>query len=162
MRENHFTTDFDIVATTRLAGGTFNSNGDASRVNPAHALITEAKNLIGKRAAEVEGSNASGDRVTAALNSRIDAWAARAQRMTGGATLGYKTKNDGKTFGLLQTPGSAPWQDFTCLNSLRDVEPTVNLILDNYGMDEALVTPAESAAPPPRPAAATDVEELLL
>jgi len=33
------------------------------------------------------------------------------------------------------------WEEFTRLNSLRDVEPSVNLILDNYGMDRASPQP---------------------
>jgi hypothetical protein len=32
--------------------------------------------------------------------------------------------------GLLKETGAAEWEEFTCLNSLRDVEGTVNLILD--------------------------------
>ena len=32
--------------------------------------------------------------------------------------------------GLLKQPGSGDWEWFTCLNSLRDVEGTVDLILD--------------------------------
>jgi hypothetical protein len=39
------------------------------------------------------------------------------------------------TVGLLSKPSIDPWDEFTCLNSLRDVEPTANLILDDYGMD---------------------------
>ena len=108
----------------------------------------------------MEGSNAAGVRVKAGITSRVDAWAARAQKMTGGATLGYKTRNDGKTFGLLQPPGSDPWQDFTCLNSLRDVEPMVNLILDNYGMDDPQVTTTPDSTSATAPAAGvTPAEE---
>lgn len=131
-----------LVACTRLAGRTFNGNADAARIDPAHALVAAAKDRISQRAGEVEGSNAAGAQVKAALAARVDVWTSRAQHMTGGAALGYKTRNDGKTFGLLAPPGSDPWQDFTCLNSLRDVEPMVNLILDNYGMDDPQVAAA--------------------
>jgi hypothetical protein len=133
-----------LVASVRLPGTPFNGNADAADIDQHHPFVASAKDVIGERAALVEGDNAAGQRVRAALSSRVDAWASRAQHMTGGATLGYKTKNDGKTFGLLQTPGTDPWQDFTCLNSLRDVEPMVNLILDNYGMDDPQVTEASS------------------
>lgn len=138
-----------MVACTRLAGRPFNGNADAATIDPTHALVVAAKEKISQCAAEVEGDNAAGARVKAGLAARVDTWAARAQRMTGGATLGYKTRNDGKTFGLLQTPGSDPWQDFTCLNSLRDVEPMVNLILDNYGMDDPPVSVAATNASEP-------------
>lgn len=150
-----------LVASVRLADDTFNSNSQAAQINPLHALVASAKDAIEQRAATVEGSNAAGQQVASALAARVDSWDARARRMTGGATLGYKTKNDGKTFGLLQAPGTDPWQDFTCLNSLRDVEPTVSLILDNYGMEE-MPTPANSS---PAAAAATvplDEEDELL
>ena len=40
------------------------------------------------------------------------------------------------TVGLLHRPGIEPWDEFTCLNSLRDVEPTVGLILDDGGLDD--------------------------
>jgi hypothetical protein len=129
-----------LVASVRLPGRPFNGNGDAAHIDPLHQIVSSAKDVIGARAALAEGDNAAGQRVKAALTARMDTWASRAQRMTGGAILGYKTRNDGRTFGLLQPPGSDPWQDFTCLNSLRDVEPMVNLILDNYGMDDPQVT----------------------
>jgi hypothetical protein len=45
------------------------------------------------------------------------------------ARLGYKEKNDGVTRGLLSAPETQQWDVFTCLNSLRDVEPPVNLII---------------------------------
>ena len=32
-------------------------------------------------------------------------------------------------------PEAGRWQPFTCLNSLRDVEPTVNLLLDEEEVD---------------------------
>ena len=40
------------------------------------------------------------------------------------------------TIGLLRKPSIEPWDEFTCLNSLRDVEPTANLILDDYNLDD--------------------------
>ena len=65
----------------------------------------------------------------------LELWLAQAQRPTGGRILGYKTTRDGITIGLLKTPGLDPWDPFTCLTSLREVEPTVNLILDDRGLD---------------------------
>lgn len=43
--------------------------------------------------------------------------------------LGYRDGRDGTTRGLLRPPGEGEWERFTCLNSLRDVEGTVHLIL---------------------------------
>jgi hypothetical protein len=43
--------------------------------------------------------------------------------------LGYQDDTNG-VVGLLKKPGPSDWGKFTCLNSLRDVEGTVDLILD--------------------------------
>jgi hypothetical protein len=64
----------------------------------------------------------------------MDLWQKRAQRTAQGNQLGYETKKDGLTIGLLRKPSIEPWDEFTCLNSLRDVEPTANLILITRGM----------------------------
>jgi hypothetical protein len=51
--------------------------------------------------------------------------------------------------GLLQKPSVEPWGLFTCLNSLRDVEPTVHLILtEDSALDSApeFVTREDAAA----------------
>lgn len=42
----------------------------------------------------------------------------------------------GTTVSLLHHTGLERWQAFTCLNSLREVEPTVKLIIDDGGLDE--------------------------
>ena len=62
---------------------------------------------------------------------------AEAQRTAGGSRARLRRrKKDGVTIGLLHKPGIEPWDEFTCLNSLREVEPTVNLILDDGGLDD--------------------------
>ena len=37
------------------------------------------------------------------------------------------------------------WQEFTCLNSLREVEPTVKLIISDGGLDEVTGGPPAEA-----------------
>ena len=71
----------------------------------------------------------------AELNDRLDQWLAEAQKTAGGRVLGYDEERDGITVGLLHRPGLEPWDDFTCLNSLRDVEPNVGLIFHDGGLD---------------------------
>jgi hypothetical protein len=51
--------------------------------------------------------------------------------------LGYQGARDGVTVPLLRKPSTDPWTDFTCLNSLRDVEPSINLVFCDFGLDEA-------------------------
>ena len=69
------------------------------------------------------------------MNERLDQWLAEAQKTAGGRVLGYDEERDGITVGLLHRPGLEPWDDFTCLNSLRDVEPNVGLIFHDGGLD---------------------------
>jgi hypothetical protein len=44
--------------------------------------------------------------------------------------------NKGEMVQLLWQPTVEKWEPFTCLNSLRDVEPTVKFIVDDSGLDE--------------------------
>jgi len=52
---------------------------------------------------------------------------------------------------LLLRAGDGRWERFTLLNSLRDVEPTVDLILDDGAIDDPLSwatrTPTSKAEP---------------
>jgi hypothetical protein len=72
----------------------------------------------------------------AAPNARLDEWLGAATPQPGGAKLTYKTKRDGVSRGLLEPAGSGAWRTFTCLNSLRDVEPTALLVLEDGGLDD--------------------------
>jgi len=125
-----------LVALVRLAGETFNPNAAAAILDRSHAYVKRAIEQICKRAVQVDGRKEVGDAVKAMLNQRIDLWLAQAQRPTGGNILGYQKSKDGLTPGLLQRAGLGPWELFTCLTSLREVEPTVGLILDDRGLDQ--------------------------
>jgi len=65
----------------------------------------------------------------------LDEWLRIAGRLRDSAVvMGYQTKADGTTRGLLQKPASRDAPDnylYTCLNSLRDVEPNVDLVLND-------------------------------
>jgi hypothetical protein len=74
--------------------------------------------------------------VKAILRQRLDGWLREAQNTSGGRTLGYQAARDGVTVALLRKPGLDPWSEFTCLNSLREVEPAVNLIFADFGLDQ--------------------------
>lgn len=83
------------------------------------------------------------DFVRAELQSKVDLWKAQAENRTGGRMLAYDTpRGEGKagqrgtTVELLHRPGLERWEEFTCLNSLREVEPTVKLIIDDGGLDD--------------------------
>jgi len=125
-----------LVSLVRLSGMEFNENLAAARVEGAHERVIAAVEAIAARAEEVVGRREVADEVRSLLRSRLDVWQAQARRPGGGARLGYKTRKDGQTIGLLKHAGQGSWEDFTCLDSLRDVEPTSALVLDDHGLDD--------------------------
>ena len=125
-----------LVSCIRLQGTEFNANQRASRIDRNHPYVKEAVRTILRRA-ELVGSGDEGSlpNLKAELNERLDEWLAQAQRTERGRVLVYDEQRDGITVGLLNRPGLDPWDDFTCLNSLRDVEPNVGLIFHDGGLD---------------------------
>jgi hypothetical protein len=126
-----------FVSLVRLLGSEFNENKRAGRIDRNHPYVSQALATIGRRAALVGEGPETQQRVEAELNDRLNQWLMRAQQATAGRILGYKEEKTGITVGLLQKPGIRPWEDFTCLNSLREVEPTAGLVLTEGGLDEA-------------------------
>jgi hypothetical protein len=124
-----------LVAYIRLLGAEFNENARAGTISRDHPYVRQAVEDLAARAALVTSKQGVGDLVRHELQSRIDAWLSEAARASGGRVLGYRDRKDGKTIGLLRPPDLREWNLFTCLNSLRDVEPSVGLILDDRSMD---------------------------
>jgi hypothetical protein len=124
-----------LAALVRLPGDDFNANAGAGRVERQHTTIHQAREAIRRRAGAVQGSVADEALVDEMVQQRIDEWLSRAGAVTGGAILGYEPRKDGRTRGLLRQPTDLGRDLFTCLNSLRDVEPTVALVLRDHGMD---------------------------
>ncbi len=138
-----------LVALVRQRGIEFNSNDKAMLMatQRGHQYVADAIEVITRRAELVAGPDAA-EEVRQQLKRKMDLWQKRAQRTAQGNQLGYETKKDGVTVGLLRKPSIEAWDEFTCLNSLRDVEPTANLILDTYGMDDEGGDEAEEEAAP--------------
>ena len=111
---------------------------------------------VARRAELVSGDSKVGADVRKMLQHRVDAWLAEAAQDVG-SSLGYRSKKDGTTRALLRSAGGEPWQTFTCLNSLRDVEATVGLVLEDGGLDEGTVQ--RTAASEPTAAAGASDEE---
>jgi hypothetical protein len=124
-----------LVSYVRLLGGEFNENSQAGRVTGDHPYFAAAIEDLSQRASAITGSAEVGAMVREALEELKDYWLNKVATMRGGAVLGYKWRSDGRTVGLLRQPGQSGWEPFTCPNSLRDVEPSVNLILDDRGLD---------------------------
>ena len=67
-------------------------------------------------------------RINDMLVRRRDEWLRRVHNQQD-HRLGYRPEG-GATVGLLENPSERDWELFTCLNSLRDVESTTDLVLD--------------------------------
>lgn len=126
-----------LVSLIRLRSDEFNSNDKAMRMatEATHPYVQEAVEWIVKRAKLIGGAETA-KRVEKDLKEKVNHWRNRALRLSGGSTLGYKSKKDSETVALLQKPGIENWDEYTCLNSLRDVEPTSLLILDDHNLDD--------------------------
>ena len=128
-----------LVSCVRLQGTEFNGNDKAMLLatEANHRYVQDAIELIVERAHQVGKDKNVADFVRAELKRKVDCWQAEAQRTEGGRVLGYKEGQDGVTTNLLHQPGLKRWEEFTCLNSLREVEPTVKLILlDDPRLDD--------------------------
>jgi hypothetical protein len=120
-----------LVALTRLVQGGLSENADAGRFRRDLDVVRTALREIRRRAEIATGSKDVGQQVEKMLERRLERWCSMAQLTTAGIGMGYRTQKGRDLQALLRNPGEGPWEDFTCLNSLRDVEPTVPLILDD-------------------------------
>jgi hypothetical protein len=137
-----------LVAYVRLLGLEFNENAYAGSITGNHPYLQRAIADLTERARLITGDAEVSDFVRRELEQRIQTWLKTAQRVTGGSMLGYRGRQDGKTIGLLRPPDLLAWEPFTCLTSLRDVEPTVRLILDKRSLDSGPPRPLVPAARP--------------
>jgi hypothetical protein len=125
-----------LVSYVRLLGSEFNENSQAGMITGDHPYILTALEDLAARAVTITGDPRVGMAVRQELEQLKAYWLDQIAHRTGGATLGYKTRRDGRTIGLLRSPGGSDWTPFTCLNSLRDVEPAINLILDDRSLGD--------------------------
>lgn len=129
-----------LVSLIRLSSPEFNTNDAAEEVQNQADIVQDAIQYICQRAEEVRtGDNEIKDLIQDELNARMDEWQTkRKQFQNDSIRLGYKAKKDGKTLGLLSDPAeldpenpgqTKQWERFTCLNSLRNVELQMPLVL---------------------------------
>jgi hypothetical protein len=128
-----------LVGYVRLNGTSYSPNQQAGAVIEDDPLFEQALATLVNRANEVTGTSEAGETITAELLRLRKSWKRKADRVS---KLVYKQEK-GVSQGLLSAPAQGDWEDFTCLNSLREVEPTVNLVLNNYGMHDRLSESAE-------------------
>ncbi len=129
-----------LVSLIRLRGVEFNPNDAAGKMQITDPYVLDAVETIARRAELVGDGTPVGDYVRAVLKEKLDLWRNEAQNTAGGRTLTYSEvwghEKKGTSVSLLQKPGLQKWEQFTCLNSLREVEPTVKLIIEDFGLDE--------------------------
>src|SRR5262249_8285980 len=117
-----------MASLLRLEGLDLDANEGAGRLTSSGDVrATAVTASLTARAWSVSEAVAVRDRTEQLAKERIDRWVYEAQK--GGRTLGYKSKRDGNTVGLLKSPGPQPWETFTTPTSMREVEPNVSLIL---------------------------------
>ena len=117
-----------LVALMRLREDRLNANIKAGELKDTDPLMPDVFNRIVARAEHALGDPSVGALVRKMLIDRRDRWLARVRNQTD-HRLGYRDDTDA-VVALLQQPGPPEWDLFTCLNSLRDVEGKVDLVLD--------------------------------
>lgn len=118
-----------LTALMRLREDRLNANVKAGELQDTDPEISGVIDQIVARAEMAMGDPNVGTLVRNMLLERRDHWLARVRNQTD-HRLGYRDGTAG-IVGLLKQPGVSGWELFTCLNSLRDVEGTVKLILDS-------------------------------
>ena len=125
-----------LISLVRLAGEEFNGNDKAGKIERNHPYIQEAIKTIVERAEQLEG-RAISDRLKNELEVKLDRWLNSISSLEPGTTLKYRVSSkDGTAIDLIKPAGQGIWDDFTCLNSLRNVEPTIGLILNDLPLSE--------------------------
>ena len=125
-----------LVALIRLPASIYARNESAAAIDPDHPLVREAIETIIERSIRTGAEPSVTREIRVELSRLLADWQAQARPRPGGALLGYRTKRDGLTQGLLRSAGQGPWENFTCLNSLRDVEAAALLILTDGSLDD--------------------------
>jgi hypothetical protein len=125
-----------LIAFIRLLGAAFNPNPSAGAIDRNHPFVQQAITAISHRAGLVTSETTVETEVREQLEQRLDQWLTHASRAASGLKLGYSEAKREGIIGLIQQPNGGKWHDFICLNSLRDVEPSIGLILDNRNMEQ--------------------------
>jgi hypothetical protein len=118
-----------LASLIRLSDSLYNENASAGVLDKNHPVVKHALDTIRRRAAALTDQETV-DTVEKMLMKRLDHWLEEAEiKHASGAALGYHAAQDGRTLNLLHRPQAGMRELFACLNSLRDVEDSVPLIL---------------------------------
>ena len=104
--------------------------GAAALTSPSLSAVTTTVDSVTERTWEVTEDSAKKNLATAELKSRADKWASEAA--VPGRQLVYQKYGAGPTaYALLKAPGIEPWSMWTVPMSMREVEPGVNLVMED-------------------------------
>jgi len=104
--------------------------GAGALTSPSLPAMTSTVASVTERAWEVTEDSAKKSLATAELKSRADEWAKEAA--VPGRMLVYQKYGAGPTaYALLEAPGIRPWSTWTVPMSMREVEPGVNLVMED-------------------------------
>lgn len=117
-----------LVALMRLREERLNGNEQAGSLQDTDPAMRDMVERLVARAENALHDPTVGALVRQMVMERRDHWLARV-RSQRDFRLGYRDGSNG-VVGLLKQAGVTGWELFTCLNSLRDVEGTADLILD--------------------------------
>ena len=117
-----------MVGLMRLWDAHLNGNLNAGEVADTDVVWAKVFDVLSARGGNATHDPAVAIRIKDMLDRRRDEWLSRVHNQKD-HKLGYKPEG-GATVGLLEQASEKDWEMFTCLNSLRDVEGTVDLVLD--------------------------------
>lgn len=104
--------------------------GAGEMTSPSRPEMVSTVGAVAARTWEVTEDSGKKALTEAELKSRADLWAREAG--VGGRTLVYDKRRAGPTAcPLLEAPGIRPWSTWTVPMSMREVEPGVNLVMED-------------------------------
>ena len=120
-----------LVSLLRLSDEVLNPNLGAGQLKVVTKPVANAaKASISDRAWKVTDKAEVKTSAEGMLADRIDRWVAEAT--VAGRKLGYEAQwGKGDVVALLKKPGMQNWDELTAPMSMREVEPNVNLIMDD-------------------------------
>lgn len=122
-----------FVSLVRLQNEVLNADNSANQFNRNRDQFKEIKDVLKNRAERLTSKKEFGQLVNDMLDQRADNWASKTNLPS--AHLTYATKK-GVNIPLLKRPDKKDRSLFSCLNSLRDVEQQINLILTVHEDEE--------------------------
>lgn len=123
-----------LVALIRLMAEKYNANEKPNDLAYDDEIAQLAIRQIIDRASAVVQSSQVEQTVMEMLKTRLDHWV-KATRLPSSKLTYQKSRKSDISLALLKHTDESDWTTYTVLNSLRDVEPGIRLILDDYRMD---------------------------